>query len=145
MNIIRLEKDKEKSLAIKFKADTLSATNLVPGVYKTQDEMSTIENDCHFMSLPEVKLQIETNFGFSKNNVKGKYGTAKLFAFSFHKKVIICVVELGDVGAKWYWMDSVEDGSRYEKPTLLPFDKSVVDFWPSFCTTFKEFLLTKSD
>lgn len=141
MLIRRVDADKEKELAIRFNDDKLSLNSVVPGHYKEITEISTIENEYHFMSAVEIKKMIEDKFGKSKNSVNGKYKSAKFFAFSFDTEILICVIESGDVGTNWFWMDLIEDGSRYGKPMLLPCDKEVSHFWPSFCLNLKKTLL----
>lgn len=136
MNIIRVDSQKEKMLTEKFKEDTLSLTSIAPGDYKSIDQL-LIKNEYDFMSHQDVKKNIEANFGKSKNSILGKSRTAKLYAFDFKNEIILCTIESGGVGTKWYWVDSCEDGSRYNKPYLLPSDKKVVSFWPDFCKELK--------
>lgn len=139
MNIIRVDSQKEKMLTEKFKEDTLSLTSIAPGDYKSIEDLLT-HNEYDFMSHQDVKKNIEENFGKSKNSVLGKSRPAKLYAFEFKNEIIICTIESGGVGTKWYWVDSCEDGSRYNKPYLLPSDKKAVSFWPDFCKALKNTL-----
>lgn len=137
MRISRCDKQKEKMLTTRFKADILSLTSLVPGNYKNINEIKD-DNEYDFMSHEKLKKNIEEKFGKSNNSVNGKVRNAKLFAFEFKNEIMLCTIEGDGIGTKWYWVDSPEEGSRYGKAMLLPSDKKISSFWPEFCETFKD-------
>lgn len=138
MNIVRVDAKQEKMFTTQFKEDILSLTSMAPGNYTNINEV--LDNDDYdFMSAPNLRKKIEQIFGKSKNYVNGKSKRAKLYAFKFNQEILLCTIET-DIGTKWYWIDSLAIGSRYEKPYLLPHDKEIVAFWPDFCKTLKNIL-----
>lgn len=134
MKIMRYED--EKTLARKFEDDLLKCNAIVPGI--NSDDFSRKEYS--FMNSSKVKTYIEKYFGKTQEFINDE---ANFFAFNFKNEIIICISEDDQIGSSWYWLKSKEDGSRYGSYVLLPTDKEVEQFWPDFCKSFKEQVLSK--
>lgn len=126
----------EKDLAEKFQLDEIKCYSLVPGVAKEIGDFKS-NLDYSFMSSFTLKKELEKVFGKSKYLIDGKEQKASCIAFEFREKILFCICENDDIGTGWY-LTSMENGSRYGNPMLLPFDKEVKDFWPDFCSELKE-------
>lgn len=140
MNIQRCEN--ELILFEKFQKNLLQCNSLVPGIAKKSKDLLSNRN-YSFMCATRMKKDIETFFGKSNCFLEGEGNKSTFFAFVFKNEIIICTCESGGVGTGWYWVNSKEEGSRYENNMLLSCDKEVKNFWPDFCNDLKEIIQNK--
>ena len=135
----------EKELANKFESDSLQAHSLAPGIIKNRIDLEDSTDSYSFMCSVGIRKALEKNFGKSNCSVSGKERMAKFFAFTYKEEIVFCVSELGNIGTRWYWVKSQEEGTRFGNAMLLSYDDEIKDFWPDFCYEFKTLLEDKAE
>lgn len=82
---------------------------------------------------------IDEQWGTSDGMVDGKYHQARLFAFSFEDRTVLCTTETGGRGSSWFLVERVLDPRTPGSVGAIPLPEDDVilkDFWHPFIVAF---------